>query len=370
MKLCPLKFRDIFKEKIWGGRQLESLLGKRLPAGQNIGESWEIADHAQDTSIVASGPYAGSSLHDLVVAHGPDLLGSQVSPTPGGAFPLLLKFLDAQDWLSVQVHPDDAYALAHEQGEQGKTEAWYVLSAQRGAALVCGLSHETTAEALASAIENGQLQDHLRHVRVQAGDTLFMPAGRLHTLGPGIVTWEVQENSDVTYRLYDWGRVGATGKPRELHVQDALKVLDLTPTNTPKIPSISIEGEGFRRTFLVACRYFAAELLDVQKTFPDCCDGRTFQVLSVLEGSGVVGSEAGETDLCLGESVLLPASLGVYRIAARPALKLIKSYVPDLRRDIVNPLLQLGHTPSQIAALGGEGKGNDIVPLLAQATPV
>ena len=364
MEAYPLKFGAIFKEKIWGGQHLATVLGKALPPGARIGESWEISDHGEDASVVRDGPWAGASLHELVSAHAADLLGTHVWSAQEPRFPLLLKFLDAQDWLSVQVHPEDAYPAVREKGELGKTEAWYVVWAAPGAKLICGLSHGVSPDVLRGAVGAKRLGAYLLQVAVRAGDVIFVPAGRVHTLGPGIVTYEVQRNSDVTYRLYDWGRVDDTGKPRDLHLDDALNVMDYTPTVQPKIPPVVLEGSEVRRSFLVACRYFLSELLEIWECYPGCCDGHSFHVLCVLSGSGVLSSGGTQTELHPGESLLLPAGLGRYRISATNVLKVIRSSVPDLVRDVIEPLRGQGRTDAEIAALGGEGRGNDLIPLM------
>jgi mannose-6-phosphate isomerase len=365
MKPYPLKFNNILKPKIWGGRELGRVLGKRLPPDERIGESWEIADHGEDSSTVRNGAYKGVRLHELVATHGQDLLGTRVPATETGSFPLLIKFLDAQDWLSVQVHPHDEYARVHQEGERGKTEVWYVVSARPGAKLVCGFSQQAAPEVLRLAIQEQRLGEYLREVPVQPGDVVFVPAGRVHTLGPGIVTCEIQRNSDVTYRLFDWGRVDDVGRPRDLHVDDALNVMDFSPTACPKVPPVTFDRSGYRQAYLVACRHFACELLEVRESCAGCCDGRSFQVLCVLQGGGLLETEEGETDLRRGDSLLLPAGLGNYRVVARGPLRLVKSYVPDLARDIVDVLRKEGRNDTDIAALGGEGTGNDVFPLLA-----
>lgn len=364
MELYPLKFGAIFKERIWGGQHLATVVGKALPQGARIGESWEISDHGPDSSVVRDGPYAGASLHELVSAHAADLLGTEVSSVQGARFPLLFKFLDAQDWLSVQVHPEDAYPAVREKGELGKTEAWYVVWAAPGAKLICGLSQGVSPDVLRGAVGAKRPGAYLLEVAVRSGDVIFVPAGCVHTLGPGIVAYEVQRNSDVTYRLYDWGRVDDTGRPRDLHLDDALNVMDYTPRVHPKIPPVILEGSEVRRSFLVACRYFVSELLEIRESCPGCCDGRSFQALCVLSGSGVLASGGAQTELRAGESLLLPAGLGRYRISTTSTLKGIRSSVPDLVRDVIEPLRGQGRTDAEIAALGGEGRGNDLIPLM------
>ncbi|HOF89518.1 MAG TPA: class I mannose-6-phosphate isomerase, partial [Armatimonadota bacterium] len=219
----PLRFTPIYKEKVWGGRRLETLLGRALPPDQPIGEAWEVSDHPHGRSVVANGPDAGTPLDALIARHGAALLGARVAAEDGARFPLLVKYLDAEKPLSVQVHPDDAYAAEHA-GELGKTEMWYVLHAEPDACLIAGLRAGVTREAFADALAHGDPAALLHRLPVSAGDTLFIPAGRIHAILPGLLLLEIQQNSDTTYRLYDWGRVGLDGTPRALHADEAMAV--------------------------------------------------------------------------------------------------------------------------------------------------
>lgn len=224
-RMYPLKFHPVYKEKIWGGDALARLFGRRLPSNK-VGESWEIAAHPHGQSIVSKGPLAGTPLAELLRSSPREIMG-RTPLADDGRFPLLVKLLDCNDWLSVQVHPDDEYARTHE-GDLGKQESWVVLYAAPGAQIVYGLQPGTTRAEFAAAIADNRVEQYLHKVNVKAGDVFSVPAGTVHALGRGVVVAEIQQNSDTVYRVYDWGRLGADGKPRELHVAKALDVIDFT----------------------------------------------------------------------------------------------------------------------------------------------
>src|SRR3954471_19309448 len=220
--LYPLTFQPIFKERVWGGRALERLYGKKLPAGVPIGESWEISDRPGDASVIANGPLAGKDLRWLMEHHERELLGETKSAN--GRFPLLIKILDAQEKLSLQVHPP-AHKAAELKGEP-KTEAWYIADAAPGAELYVGLKCGVTRAEFETKIKTGAVAECFHRVPVKAGDTMFLPSGRVHAIGAGLVIFEIQQNSDTTYRVFDWNRVGLDGIPRDLHVAQSLSSID------------------------------------------------------------------------------------------------------------------------------------------------
>ena len=318
MKVYPLKFDSLFKEKVWGGENMARVLGKRLPPGARIGESWEVSGYGDDVSIVANGPYRGMGLHRMAADFGEALIGTDV---PRGRFPLLFKFVDAADRLSVQVHPDDAYARRREHGASGKTEAWVIVDAQPGARLVRGLEPGVDAETFRQAIEKGRLDGILHWIEVSPGDVVFVPAGQVHAIGRGILLYEVQQSSDITYRVYDWGR------PRPLHIEKALEV-----THYDQLPDLveglQVEEAGGTKTVLVNCPYFVVGRLDVRSSMEDQCDGRSFHVLSVLDGHGEIGWGSHQTmPIERGESLLLPAQLGAYKVSGNVVV--IRTWVPS-----------------------------------------
>ncbi len=360
MRAYPLKFREIFRPMVWGGRKLGELLGKNLPPGEKIGESWEVSEYGSNPSVVKNGPYRGKTLRYLLEQFTTQLVGTLAWRSSPGRFPLLIKFLDASEKLSLQVHPDDQYARRQEGGQSGKTEAWYVIAATPGAELICGISQNTSPLRFAQAIRQGSLDGHLQQVAVSSGDVIFIPAGRVHAVGKNICLYEVQQTSDLTYRLWDWGR------PRELHLEKGLEAIDFQFVPDPKVEGVEISTGENSRKYLIACRFFAVELLTVRTSLQERCDGRSFHILSVLEGEGKLFSPEGEENVGRGESILLPAATGTYGIRASAPLRVLKSYVPDLRQDIILPLRNLGKSDQQICALGGQGRSNDIAPLLRE----
>lgn len=223
--LYPLKFKPIFKERIWGGRKLETMFHKNLPAGLNIGESWELSGMEGDESVVENGPLAGKTLNEVLAEYKGELVGEAVYAKYGNHFPLLIKFLDAQDDLSIQVHPNDKIAK-EKHNSYGKTEMWYVVDAEPGAQIVLGFNKPMNPTLLRESILNKTLEEHLNYVPVKKGDAFFIPAGLVHAIGKGIVIAEIQQASDITYRLYDYNRVDKNGNERELHVEDGIGAVD------------------------------------------------------------------------------------------------------------------------------------------------
>ncbi|MFO7322072.1 MAG: class I mannose-6-phosphate isomerase [Chloroflexota bacterium] len=309
--LYPLLLRPALHVKVWGGRRLEERLGKRLPTDEPYGESWEL----HDTATVANGPLAGRTLGELASLYGEDLLGAGNDPAAG--FPLLAKFLDAREWLSVQVHPNDEQARSFGDGPRGKTEAWYVIDADPGAQLVIGVQPGTTREAIADAIRANRLEDLLVYAPVKAGDTLFVAAGTVHALGPGVLIYEIQQSSDITYRFYDWGRMGLDGKPRELHIDKSLAV-----ANTESLPQINhsaeIPGERVR---LFDNPFFVTDLLRLDNelaiSFGDDNPRTGFDALTCIDGSVTISSAAGSIDLTIGQTALVPPVAGKFTVSGQ-----------------------------------------------------
>jgi mannose-6-phosphate isomerase len=308
-QLYPLLFAPVFKERIWGGRRLTRWF-PQLPEGP-IGEAWVLSDHPQGRTPVLNGPLAGETLHTLRARFGADLVGTRGASAKTGEFPLLFKLLDSQDDLSIQVHPSDDYE-GLPPGELGKTEMWVVLHAEPGARAIYGLKAGVTAADFAAAVREGRTMDVMREVQVQAGDVLYVPAGTVHALGTGLLIAEIQQSSDTTYRIYDFDRVGLDGKPRELHVEHALKV-----SHYGEPPAITHPVIEQPNQWVEICRspFFAVYQGQVSGELAGQTSPESFETIMVLEGAGTVAWAGGEERLEAGSTVLLPASLGAYRLA-------------------------------------------------------
>ena len=292
----PLLLKPVTKDYLWGGTRLKTEYGFESDQDK-VAEGWMLACHRDGVNVVQNGQHAGKRLDDVLAAWG------YTEP-----FPLLIKLIDAQDRLSVQVHPDDAYALEHE-GEFGKTEMWYVVDCEEGATLAYGFTRELSRDELRERIENDTLHEVIRYVPVKAGDALFIPAGTLHAIGKGILIAEVQQNSNTTYRVSAYGRVGADGKPRELHVDKAVDVMRLTPSSLDEDTAAVSCDYGVERV-LADCPYFKAVKLDLngEKTL-DVTAG--FVSALVLSGSASLVSETETLSLGKGDSVFVPALCSV-----------------------------------------------------------
>lgn len=344
--LYPLKFMPVYKEMVWGGRNLEKL-GKTLPEG-NIGESWEISCHPDGVNVIANGEYKGMLLTECIAKLGRKAIGTSLPEKDVEKFPLLVKIIDANDKLSVQVHPDDVYAQQHENGEYGKNEMWYILSAAPGAKLVYDVMPGVTREKLCKALERDEVEACLKYVEVKPGDVLNIPAGLVHAIGEGIVLAEVQQNSNTTYRVYDYNRVDKNGNKRALHIEKALDVIDFqTEGRKEMVPGLKVPIHAASyKTYKVANRYFSVELYEVSGEIKEDADGSKFCLYVVLEGEMNIQYAGGAVEVQLGESVLIPASMGAYTLEG--SFKALKSYVPDLDGDIMEPLRQAGYTETQI----------------------
>lgn len=322
--LPPLIFEPLLKRIRWGGRRLGSLLGKQLGPEPDYAESWELADHADGRSRVASGPMVGMTLSELMQVYPQELLGRQAAATQ---FPLLIKFLDANDWLSLQVHPDDRQAVRYNPSEHGKTEAWVILDAQPESRICAGLKPDVTPEQLRIALTTGIIEDCLNLIAVSVGDCIFVPAGTVHALGPGIVLAEVQQQSNLTFRLYDWGRVDASGRPRPIHLQEALHCTDFA--RGPVFPVQPVLLSGFQHSCeeLVRCGYFVIR----RHTFSEPIKIRTedrFRILMSLQGNAQITTELGSAQLQMGATVLLPACAESAVAAPEGAVVMLEVFCP------------------------------------------
>jgi mannose-6-phosphate isomerase len=340
----PLLLAPRFDAKIWGGRRLETVLSKTLPDGQRYGESLE----SDGDSLVLNGPMAGKTIRDLIRSDAHSLLGTRGTQASGefGDFPLLAKFIDASDVLSVQVHPDDSEARPY--GKRGKTEAWHIIAADPGATLITGVDPDVSISQVEQAIHEVRLGELVIEQPVQAGDTLLVPAGTTHAIGAGILLYEIQQASDVTYRMYDWGRLDDAGNPRKLHVSESLAVIK-PGLRAERISPLQLTPS---RSVLAACSYFALERWELpfeEGTIE--LDGGSFRLISSLSGETTIAAGHESVPLSAGQTVLIPAGTGSFTITGDGTV--LVSYVPDLRQDIIVPLRREGHSSDNIAALAG-----------------
>lgn len=310
--LYPLTFLPIFKERVWGGRNLEQLYGKSLPAGKVIGESWEITDRSGDTSVVANGPLAGRTLRWLMENHATELLGS--ARAAQGQFPLLVKLLDAQDKLSLQVHPPASQAAAL--GGEPKTELWYIAAATPGAELYVGLNRGVTRPEFEQRIQDGAVAGCFHRVPVRAGDAMFLPSGRVHAIGAGLVIFEIQQNSDTTYRVFDWNRVGLDGKARELHIAESLASIDFNDFEPALVTGAFAGDEALKRRWLVRDSLFSVEELRLAAGAVTPLPPGAMQIIACLTGTLNVDGDGLSVKLAAGHFSLVAASLDKVRLRA------------------------------------------------------
>ncbi|WP_368489808.1 type I phosphomannose isomerase catalytic subunit [Clostridium sp. BJN0013] len=315
--LYPIKFENLYYSKIWGGRDLE-LFRNNLPEGK-IGESWDIACHKNGMGIVANGKLKGVRFDELILREGERLLGRKIKVD---RFPLLVKLINARDKLSVQVHPDNIYANNVEK-DWGKSEVWYVMESAEGASLILGTKNIVSGAEFKDAIRRGILEKHLNKVPVNRGDVYFIKSGLVHAIGAGVIVAEIQQNSDITYRIYDYGR------ERELHIEKALHVIDLN-LKGEKSRGVTLKRKGYEKTYLCLCREFSLELYNIHTEAVEESDWERFYIFTCVHGHGNLIYEGGVLPIFIGDSVLIPAFLGKYIL--RGNMKILKSYVPDCNK--------------------------------------
>lgn len=324
MQLYPLKFKPILKEKIWGGRRLTDL-GKQEEGLSNIGESWELSGYGSEVSIVENGYLAGNDLNDLVEVYMGELVGDKVYERYGNMFPLLIKLIDAGDNLSIQVHPDDETAM-RQHDSLGKSEMWYALSAEENSHLVLGVRQDTDKEQLLHHLQDNTLTDLLNVVPVKQGDVAFVPAGLVHSLGKGVMVAEIQETSDLTYRLYDYDRRDDKGQPRELHVDAALNVMNTKANSRPLVDYTPRDNGAVN---LVECEHFTTNLLTFNRTIErDYAPLDSFVIYMCIEGKLSLKADDTVLTLTKGETLLLPAAVADVLLQPQSATaKLLEIYI-------------------------------------------
>ena len=353
----PLQLSPVFKPKIWGRHDLKPLFARPEPNAVKssrklratstigkrdlIGEVWVTADHSR----FINGPVADLSLSEASQIFGPELNGSGWTAR---RFPILAKYIYTSDWLSVQVHPDDDYARVNDPGSPGKGEMWYILHASDEAEILLGLKPGVSKEKLRAGFEAGTSRDLIHQFRPRAREAIYIPPGTVHALGPGLILFEAEQNSDLTYRLDDFGRVGLDGKPRPLHLK---KGLDVTRVELPAhrdLPRLEFREPFGSRRYVVACRHFAVEEWTVQKTAHGSGVPERVEAFAILEGEGRMETGAGWFGYRPGATWLIPPATGRYRIAPLKKTRALKFYIPDVEKDFIRPLTKRGVERAQI----------------------
>lgn len=323
-ELYPLKFHTIFKDKIWGGTKIRDILGKDFTPLPNCGETWEISAVNGNVSVVSHGNLAGKDLRSLIRTYKGALVGEKVYETSGEEFPLLVKFIDANDDLSVQVHPDDELA-GKRHNSLGKTEMWYVFQADDGSSLISGFNQPMDKEKYRIAFENGEIMNILNREEVQQDDVYFLPAGRIHTIGKGLLIAEIQQTSDITYRIYDFDRVDDNGQQRELHTEEAIDAIDYEYYNRYKT---AYEDKINEAMLLVECPYFTTNKLhitqNIERNFQQV---DSFVIYVCMEGNVQIQFNSGKVNIKKGESVLVPACMKIFTLEPSVESKLLESFI-------------------------------------------
>jgi mannose-6-phosphate isomerase len=344
--IYPIKLKPVFKNYIWGGRNLKKF-GVILPAGKTA-EVWEVSCHPDGISKISNGMYAGLSLDEYIIMMGKDAVGTDHYDSKTFVFPLLLKLIDANDKLSVQVHPNDDYAKNNENGELGKHEAWYIIDAKPGAQIIYNLIPGIDKEGFTESVNNSGIDQCLNYMNVFAGDVIDIYPGMIHSIGAGIVLAEIQQSSNLTYRLFDYDRMDIKGNKRTLNIKKALDVIDFVPNNKKK-KALGIDlqiNAGAHKSFKLANKYFSLEVYWVDGAIEEHTDGSKFYIYFFLEGEAIVNYIDGKTSVNAGEAIFIPASMGKFTIKGK--FKALKTYVPDIPLDIIAPLREAGHSLKEI----------------------
>ncbi len=323
--LYPLKFHTIFKEKIWGGQKIKTLMGKDFSPLSNCGETWELSAVKGNVSVVDSGHLQGTKLTELLNSYGAQIVGERIFKEYGSDFPLLIKFIDANDDLSIQVHPDDKLALTRHQSK-GKTEMWYILQADDNSSLISGFNQPLDKATYLQYFNENRLEEILNRENVTAGEVIFIPSGRVHTIGKGLLLAEIQQTSDITYRIYDFDRTDAEGNLRELHVEQALDAIDFEYYENYKTPY----QEAINTTnTLVACPYFHTSKLNFQKAITlDYSAIGSFIIYICVGGSALMKYSTGEVMLRFGDVFLIPAMFNNIELRPNQDCQILEVYVP------------------------------------------
>jgi mannose-6-phosphate isomerase len=345
--VCPARLEPTFSLRPWGIRSLAPLFPEKINLAEPIGEAWMTGNESR----FVDGAFAGKTLGEAWPAMPPEWTGASLDR--GAAFPLLVKFIFSEDKLSVQVHPDDAYAAKHENGGRGKTEMWYAMNARPGAEVLAGLRPEVTRESFEKAIAAGTAEDCLVHVPVRAGDVVFVPAGTTHTIGAGLVLCEIQQQSDTTYRVYDYNRRDVKGNTRELHIEKALEVIRFGEQLGGKITPVLTESDGVAKTYFVACPYFATAKWEFAGRAAASTSRERFELLIFLEGGGNIEWASSHAEYGPAQVWLLPAALGAFALAADSRTSVLRTFVPGDSKKVWRGLIEQGVTESDLARILG-----------------
>jgi len=340
----PLRIEPIFSPRLWGSRSLAPLYPEKSNLAEPLGEAWLTGVDCR----IATGPFKGKTLSTAWSEMPAEWRGTRLASRKD--FPILVKFIFPQEKLSIQVHPNDAYAAAHEQaaGGRGKTEMWHAVAAELGAQVLVGLKSGVDKKKFLGALAENKIEDlFLSHV-VHSGDTFFVPAGTPHTIGPGMVLSEVQEYSDLTYRIYDYHRVDARGKPRELHLEKALEVMEFGRACAPRIMPVPLTSERAKKNLLVACSYFATERWEFRATVQSQSVLENFELFVILAGSGYIHWQGSPAAYQAGQCWLIPAALGKFSLQSEQSTSVIRTWVPDLE-NLRAELRRAGVSEAQLA---------------------
>ena len=347
VKLRPSRLEPIFDARPWGVNSLAPLFPEQNNLKEKIGEAWLTGEKCR----FADGPFAGSTLGEAWLRMPVEWTGTKLRPA--GAFPILVKFIFTDDRLSVQVHPDDEYASQHEKqaGGNGKTEMWYFVSARPRGEILFGLKPGVERDSVRRAIDDATVENFVVRVSANAGDAIFVPSGTVHAIGAGFVLCEIQQQSDITYRVYDYNRRNAAGETRALHVEKAMDVIRFGEQKGGKIEPVTIERGPLSETYLAACRYFAAERWEFSESIPRKTSPEHFDLLISISGHGVIEANGEKIAYAPAQVWLIPAGLGAYQIAPQERTELLRTYVPGNLDEYARLLGERGVSESQLAHL-------------------
>jgi mannose-6-phosphate isomerase len=362
--LYPLRFREILRNYNFGDRWIVEAFDKDgLPENHRVAETWEVCDRPGESSVVTNGEYAGRSLHDLIAEHGEELLGRDVVAVTGSRFPLLVKFLDATHLLGEQVHPDDALAAEQKRADPGKTEAWYMLKTRPGATIHCGDKEGVSHDDVYQALLEGTILDVMDEQGVRPGDPFLLHAGTMHYTHGGVLFYEILQNSDAGISLVGKEYPAGTNA-REQWARDTIVAVRPVKGGNCRISPVTVAVGENSVSYILASKYFALERIDLESAHAIACTGDKFCILTQIEGESTVSSGRHAEKLYPGHTCLLPASLGTVSVTPNGRCSILKAYVPDLMRDIVNPLRGAGVSDRDIVQLGGEPEFNVLIELL------